>query len=325
MTDKKETPQEIDLIELFTNIFNWLGKQIQWAYKIGLHIFYFGVRNSPWFALSIILGAAVGYFQVKTTEPYYKSELVAFSHTIDNVEIIKSINNWDYSKAFGEDTLESIKKIGATYVLDINKDGIWDVVEDIETVETHDSVTVKQRQYGNFCVQIEFSDTLGFEYIPAIKEKVLNYVTNNKRVKERNYIRLKQQQELIPRLQKEMAELDSLKRTEYFGKQKDKTVKFGEVLLVGEKETKLYHNEVLNLYKQQQSLEKALLLYKDPIELVLDFSVPVLAKDKKTERMVNQYTKLGFLLGLLIITIIDRRKFVFAQIRRSKEENIDKN
>ncbi len=320
MTEKKDTPQEIDLIELFTNIFNWFGDVIKWLYKIGLHIFYFFVRNSIWFALSIAIGAAYGYFNVRITAPYYKSELVAFSHTISNIEVIQSINNWDYSNAFGQDTLKSIRKIGATYVLDLNHDGIWDVIEDIETVATEDSTIIKQREYGNFCIQIEFNDTLGFNYIPAIKKKVFDYITNNKRVKDLNYIRIKQQEELIPRIKQEIVDLDSLRKKEYFGKSNEKTIKFGDALFVGDKQQKLYHNEILGLYQQEQKIEKELILYKDPIEVVLDFSVPVLAKDKKVERMVGKYTKLGFLLGFIIILLIDRRKFVFDQIRRSKED-----
>lgn len=333
MTDKKESPQEIDLIELFTNIFNWLGKQIQWAYKIGLRVFYFGVRNSPWFALSIIIGAAFGYSlrfqQTKVIEenPYYKSQLVGFSHTISNIEIIKSVNNWDFSQAFGEDTLEYIKDIGATYVLDINKDGKWDVVEDIESVDTHDSITVKQRQYGNFCIMVELNDSLGFDYIPTIKEKAIDYITNNKRAKELNYMRIKQQQELIPIIEREMKELDSLKRLEYFANKQEKTLKFGENVFVSEKTKKLYHNDVMALYKQKQALERALYLYKDPIEIVLDFSIPTLAEDeeqvKKIQDLTGKYAKLGLILGFFIIVFFDQRKFIMLQIRRSREDAVE--
>ena len=52
---------------------------------------------------------------------------------------------------------------------------------------------------------------------------------------------------MIPKLQKELTELDSLKKMEYFEKNKPTTAKLGQMLLIGEKETKLYHNERTSL------------------------------------------------------------------------------
>lgn len=316
MTEKKETPQEIDLIELFTNISNWIGDKIRWIYGIGLRIFYFFVRNSPWFALSIITGIAVGFLTFKAAQPFYKTELVGYSYTISNIEIIQTINNWNYNDDFTQEELLLIKKIGATYVLDINDDGRWDLVEDLETINKLDTAIMNKRLYGNFCIQTEVYDTA---IISKIRTKVLDFLTNNKRVIERNYIRLKQQAELIPKIQKEMIELDSLKKMEYFGKDKSKTIKFGEVLLLGEKETRLYHNDVLALYKQQQELEKALLLYKDPFEIILDFSKPTSEVNTRMDS-IKFNLKLFLAIGFLVILFFDKRKFIFDQIRRSKED-----
>ncbi len=315
MTDKKETPQEIDLIELFSNIGNWIGTQIKWIFNIVERIFYFFLRNALWFALFIFVGATTGYLSHRVAKLFYHSEMIGYSHTISNIEVIQSLNNWNYGPEFTEEEMENIKNIGATYVLDINDDGRWDVVEDLKTLSSLDTNIMKQRLYGNFCIQIEVFDTA---MIPKIKTKVMDYLSNNKRVIERNEIRLKQQEQLIPRLQNEITDLDSLKNLEYFEKNKPTTAKLGEMLLIGEKETKLYHNEVLSLYKQKQAIEKDLFLNKDPFEIILDFSVPA-KEENNVVLLIIRFVKYFFVLGFLIILFFDQRKFIFSQIKRSKE------
>ncbi len=315
MTEKKDTPQEIDLIELFSNIGNWIGDKITWLLNIAERIFYFFLRNTLWFALFIITGAAIGYFSHKVAKLYYHSEMIGYSHTISNIEVIQSLNNWNYGAEFTDEDREKIKAIGATYVLDINKDGRWDMVEDLETLNSLDTNIMKQRLYGNFCIQIEVFDTV---MIPKIKTKVIDYLSNNKRVIERNEIRLRQQEQMIPKLQKEIVDLDKLKSIEYFEKNRPTTAKLGQMLLIGEKETKLYHKDVLALFKQKQAIEKDLFLNKDPFEIILDFSVPATEENNIT-LLITKYIKISLILGFLIILFFDQRKFIFKQIKRAKE------
>lgn len=316
MTENKETkPQEIDLIELFTNIGNWFVKQAKWLFGIFVSIFYFFLRNTLWFLLIITGGVIFAFFIHRASPNYYKSQLIGYSHTVSNVEVIRSINNWNYTSSFTIDKLENIKAIGATYVLDINNDGIWDNIEDLSLLSKLDTNVMKQRLYGNFCIQVEVYDTT---LIYEIKNKILDYISNNKRVIERNSIRLKQYEELIPKLKKEMDELDSLKRMEYFEKNKPMQAKLGEMILLGEKETKLYHNELISLYKQQQAIERELYLNEDPYEIILDFSIPNQEENNLTVTAIK-IVKIFLLVGFFIILFFDQRKFIMQQIKNSKK------
>lgn len=325
MTEKKETPQEIDLIELFTNIGNWLGEKLKWLYKIGLHIFYFLIRNSPWFALSAIIGAFVGYYnyQVQTSKPYYKTNIIGKSYTISSDEITQMVRNWDYSTEFNENKLKKIRKVDATYLLDINDDGQWDLIEsDLEEGTEIDTAIMNQRLAKTFCIQSEVFDTT---VIPEFRTKVLDLINKNERVIKLNTIRLQQAADLIPKIQKELEGLDSLKNIEYFEKEKVKSAKVGEILLVAPRTTQLYHNELLSLYRQQQALESELFLYTEPIEITLEYTVKTNEGVKggtRNDNIVN-YIKKFLLLGFILVVIIDRRKYIFEQIRRSKEDNIE--
>ena len=187
---------------------------------------------------------------------------------------------------------------------------------DIDDMEKMDTNIMKQRTYGNFCIQIEVYDTL---LIPRIKESVMNYLSNNQRVLERNEIRLRQMEQLIPKLQKEIIELDSLKKAEYFSNNKPTVAKMGEMLLIGEKETKLYHKDVLELIGQQQKIERDLFLNKDPFEIILDFSVPT-KEENSLFYLTTRFVGISLIIGFFIILFFDQRKFVFDQIKKSKEK-----
>lgn len=316
MSEKNNAPQEIDLIELFTNIGNWIGRQIKWFFNIFLAIFYFFLRNIVWFVLFIILGGIIGFTSHRVTRLFYHSEMIGYSHTISNIEVIQSINNWNYLSEFSEEELNNIKSIGATYLLDINQDGIWDQIEEMNGTAQTDTNILKQRTYGNFCVQIEVYDTT---MIPKIKTKVLNYLSKNQRVVQRNEIRLKQMRDMIPKIQKEIQDLDSLKKEEYFSQNKPTTAKFGETLLIGEQEPKLYHKDLLDLVGQEQKIERELFLNKDPFEIILDFSVPTQEENNLTSQVIR-YMIIFFIIGFLVILYFDQRKFLGSVLRDARNK-----
>jgi hypothetical protein len=56
MSENKNTPQEIDLIELFTNIGQWFGKWINTIFYTGL---YFILRNTILFIICLLTGAVL--------------------------------------------------------------------------------------------------------------------------------------------------------------------------------------------------------------------------------------------------------------------------
>lgn len=324
MSEKNNTPQEIDLIELFSNIGNWFSDLFRKAFNlvfitIGLNFVYFLLRNAVAFAIFIVLGIAAGFTIDQYGKKYYRTEMIVKSHTIGNIEAIRKLNSWNIATVFNEDEQELIKEIGATYVLDVNEDGIWDVVEDIESAmsEEIDTTIAKQRYYGVFSVQALVYDTT---VIMSLKEKAFNYLENNKRVKDLNTIRLKQQEKLIPILQKEMADLDSLKKYKYF---EDNALELGKSLtgdmfMLNKGETKLYHLDVLELYKQQQSLERALYLHQDPFEIIVDFSIPTVEENTITKE-VFRFVKYFIVLAFILIGLFDQRKWVKGVIQKSRE------
>lgn len=315
MTDKKDTPQEIDLLELFSNIGNWFKNLGQSALSLFVTIAYFFLRNAIWFILFIVAGGAIGFSFHKVADLYYNAEMVAFSNTITNSEAIKIINNWNYTTTLTEEQSSNIKNVSATYLLDINDDGIWDIAENTENIDLGDTTTMNMRIEGYFSITIEVYDTA---MISVIKESIYSHLTNNSRVVEQNKIRLIQKKELIQKYSKEIADLDSLKNIEYFDRNKPKHVKLGDMFLMTEKDMPLYYNQIINLTKSLQELQEDLFLNKEPFEIILDFSVPSV-EDNNLIYTIIKFIKLFFIIGLIVILLFDQRKVILSIIKESKE------
>lgn len=306
MSDTKNTPQEIDLIELFGNIWNWIT-------KIFLNVLYFFLRNAVLFIISGILSIGIGYTIYKATQPFYKSELLAYSHTISSSEIIQAINNWNFQNEFSELELENIKSISAQYLLDLNNDGRWDIVEDDNLEEVTDTATINKRISRAFCIRVELYDTT---LATDIKEKVFLYLEKNPRVKDINKIRIQQKEAMIPKLEKEINDLDSLKNLQYFEDRNDNG-KAGDLMILNEKELKLFHQEIIGLYSRQQAIERELFLSSEPFEITQDFTLPRVQENSIINILISSI-KFGMIFSLLFVLLWDRRKQIKQLFEDSK-------
>ena len=122
---------------------------------------------------------------------------------------------------------------------------------------------------------------------------------------------------MIARIDKEMAELDSLKHTDYFDvNEKYKMEKNGALMMVSEKDKHLYHNDILYLLAKKQSVERD--LYPEPFKVIQDFNTPMIS----VNNTVNNF-KTNAIVILLLATIIallfDQRKNIKLLIEKSKK------
>lgn len=305
MTEQKNTPQEIDLIELFGKIWKGITKGF-------LSIIYFFFRNIKLFVLVVIFSSFIGFATYKLVKPYYKSELFGLSHTITNVELIQYINNWNYEAEFLPENRTKIKDISAKFVLDLNGDGIWDIVEDDNNETVTDTTIINRRLEGAFCIQAEIYDT---SLVSTIRKRVFDYLERNKRVIEMNKIRLAQLKDLIPTIDNEIKDLDSLKSNMYFAE--NMKGKAGEMIVLNEKETKTFHKDILDLYQKKQDCEKELFLSPTPFEVTQNFTIPRFQENSMIKLIIN-YVKIGFIIGFFLILAWDQRKLLRRLFNESK-------
>jgi len=323
MTTEKRN-DEIDLIELFQKMGNGLINLANKFLNVLYTIFLFLIRRSILIGAIIIITLAFGYFQYKTSPRYYSSSLEAYSNAMSSIDMINYVNN--INKLFLEDNneglqsklgldpllLEKIKGAKAFKVIDINKDGITDLVDYHDRYLTSDSVV----SHSRFVIKVEvYSQTV----FPLIQTKILNYIDQNQYIKDRNTLRKEQLSALIQKLDNEISSLDSLKKSEYFTKENRTKTQAGQILVMNETETQLYHGQIMTLYREKQGFEETLTLRTDPITVIQDFS-----SLSVIENNLMSYFKfwgiLGLVLSILLSIFIENLKGIKRIISDSRKK-----
>jgi len=307
--NKPQATDEIDLIELFNKIGNSIKKGAMWIISRLQDLILLLIRKSLWIISFSIIGAFVGYSFFKATPRYYSSQMVAVSNALDNNYIVSSINllddlfkggNHDIAANYLEIPVENakqIKSIGAYYGIDVNKDKLTDYVDYTETYNPKD--TSIRRITDFFYVKMEvFSETVFAQARDGIKK----YINKNNFVIDNNQVRIAQSEELIKSIDQEIKKLDSLQRIQYFEIPKSQKANNTQMVVLNEKEMKLYHEQILALQQQKLRLQKDITINKDPITVVQDFTPLSKAENPVTKYLINWvalFSLLGFIVSLL--------------------------
>jgi len=321
MTTEKRN-DEIDLIELFQKMGNGIKNLLNSFLNLLYSILLFFIRKSILILIIILLGLAYGYVKYKTSPRYYSSSIEAYSNAISSIDMINYVNN--IHELFKENNnvglqskleldtllLAKIKDVKAFKVIDFNDDGVTDLIDYNEKYLTSDTLVSESR----FVVKVEVFDAHIF---PVIQESILSYIDQNSYINKLNSIRKDQLQELILKLNTEVASLDSLKKVEYFTTGEKLKTQAGQLLVMNEKATQLYHNQIINLYKQKQALERTLELRTEPITIIQDFSA-LSTVENKLMKYFKFYGLAGLIFGIFISIILENFKGIIKIIRESK-------
>lgn len=315
---------EIDLIELFNRIGSSLKKGIIWILNRLKDFIFLLIRKSLWLLTFSIAGAFVGYYSFKSTPRYYSSEMVAVSNALDNNYIVSSINllddlfkggNYTIAANYLEIPVENatqIKSIGAYYGVDVNKDKIPDYVDYMGTFNPKD--TSIRRITDFFYVKMEvFSESVFAQARDGIKK----YINKNNFVIENNLVRIAQSETLIHSIAQEIKKLDSLQKIQYFEIPKSQKANNSQMVVLNEKEMKLFHEQILSLQKQKLELEKDITIKKDPITVVQDFTPLSKAENPITKYLIYWIT-LFAILGFITSLIWQFKKDIFRLIKQKQ-------
>ncbi|NOU19907.1 MAG: hypothetical protein HOO91_20300 [Bacteroidales bacterium] len=270
---------EIDLLELFSRIGLGIKKFSYWILELIRSFFLLLIRKSIWILSFSLIGGFVGYYFYNTTPRFYSSEMVARSNSMNNSVIVNSINllndlfeNKNYnalSSYLGTSSKEAekIRSIEAFYGIDINKDIIADYIDYNKTYNPKD--TTQKRLSDVFYLRISVYDESIFS---NVRDGIKKYISTNPFILQNNEVRIQQTKSMITEYQSEINKLDSLQKVQYFEVPKMQKGGNSQMIVLNEKEAKLYHNDILSLYNRKLSLEKELVLNPDPITIIQDFT-----------------------------------------------------
>ena len=323
MTEEKRN-DEIDLIEVFQKIGTGIKNLFNGLMNILYQILLFFIRRSILIIIITILFLAFGYFKFKTSPRYYSSSIEAISNAISSVDMINYVNNINElfksnnkvelidKLSINQSELNKIKNIKAFKAIDLNNDGVTDIIDYDQKYSSADTLVSPKR----FVVRVEVFDPLIF---PVIQKTIIDYINRNSYITELNKIRKEQLINLIEKVDDELVSLDSLKKTEYYSKENQLASEKGQLLIMNEKEPQLLHNDILTLYKQRQSYEKALKLNTDAITVIQDFSA-LSTIENNIFFYIKKFGLIGIVIGILLSIIVEKRRGILKIISDARKK-----
>ena len=306
---KKQTSDEIDLLELFRKTGNKLKKFVIWLWELFLRITVFFLRKSPYLIAFIILGFLAALLKFKTSDRFYSSDMILRSNSVSNADMIAHINKLHF---YGEEEnkqalaqslnldsteIENLVDIEAFWIIDKNRDGIPDMIDDKNKYDEDTSVT---HMSSRFDVRVK---TLHPQSLYKVRDGILYHINTNQFFEKINRIRLIQLRERIAKTEIELSELDSLQNYKYFEEKQKGKFSEGQIVFLSEQETKLFHGSVFDLYGSKQSLDRELDIYSEIVTVLDDFTPPA--------QPVNSYLNIAktwvirfFIIGILLVLIL---------------------
>jgi len=313
---KRET--EIDLLELGTKSIKGIGNLIEYFKHLITSFFYFFLRNGLAFSIVILLGVIAGGITYKLKKQYYHSEMIAYTSIAANSEIVKSVNNWNYMREFSKEDAAKIKDVTSSFLLDVNGDGEWDIIEDMKTIDKLDT-TLGQRVSGAFAVMIDAYDT---SMIIPVKKKLMKFLFQNEKIELRNKERIIMLDRQQHKIGDQIAMIDSLQKYEYYKDDQPSIMRSNDMFFLQKKDKRLYHTDILELYKEQIEIKRDIAVFRGPYDIRVDFEIPRRGSVVLLTEIIKNVI-IFLILGLVFIFFWDRWKIVQESIRLAKEDKLD--
>lgn len=298
---QKQTSDEIDLLELFSRMWQGFKNSIKWIINLIVKFFLLLIRKSLWIISFGVIGLVVGYIFYTNSKRFYTSEMTAISNSINNSYVVSSINllndvfkqkNYPIAANYLNidiNRVQEIKSIEAFYTIDINKDGLPDYTDYKWKYNPRDTT---KRLDSYFVIRLEVYDESIFA---QVRDGIKNYIYKNKFILDNNNERIRQNKILIETIENEIRKLDSLQKVEYFELPQMQRATSNQMVVLNEKDRKLYHDQKLALEREKLRLEKDININSEPITVVQDFT--------PLSKAENPYTKYAISLGLLFAVL----------------------
>jgi hypothetical protein len=297
-SNKNVRDDEIDLFDLFTRMgraMNRWGKALGKAFLV---VFVFIIKRWLPMFLSVAVGIGVSYIFKSTTVSSFTSDMVLRNNLalIDLLNLRLKDNSGTTSELFSKinklhtfcqgknskglaealsvkpESVKNILDISAFWIIDQSKDGIPDYVDYKSNHSASDTSNIRMQDRLDIRVKIKSPQDLNLVRIGIIK-----FIEKDSLYQQRNRLRLRQNSELLTRLNYDILQLDSLQKVKYFEETRNiKPVNGGQMIFLQEQKTQLVYENTYTLYTKKQLLESERDLYKGIVTVISDFSLPAM-------------------------------------------------
>lgn len=324
---KNSSNDEIDLLELFRRIGRTLNRWSGAILKALLISVVFILRRWIPLTISIIIGIGISYL-LKTSSPsFYTSDLVLRNNIIkkdnplrkDNsattAELIAAINKLhEYCMEGNTSALLSalsekpeevniINDISAFWIIDRGNNGVPDFVDYKGNHNVYDTTNVRMQDRFDIRVKIHSTNEL-----TGLRNNLISYLEQDSLFRQKNRLRIKQDYEMLYRLEYDISQLDSLQKVKYFEEPRyNKPKEGGQIIFMQDQKTQLLYSDIYALYSRKQEIETDIDLYSGIVTILSDFSLPAI-RENSTAYYAKKVVPVLIGLTLLILIMLANRK-----------------
>lgn len=312
----KSTDDEIDLLDLFRRMGRTISKWLNAIGKAILVSVIFLIKNMVTLLISIFIGIGISYIVKWTTKPFYISEVTFRSNVVPNSEMLSHINKLGYlleqknysqvsaALSIGPENDPGIIDLEGFWVIDKNNDSIPDFTDYRNMHNVYDTLNVRMKD--RFVIRVKVRDPGS---LSRIRDGIESYANSNIIFQKRNELRLKQNDELLSRIDYDILQLDSLQKVKYFEETRNRIPeKGGQMIFLQEQNTQLVYDNIYSLYKKKQTIETEKNLYPEIISLVSDFYQPL--------KRFNG----GYYYGKIIIPVVVGLMLLYLILHRNRKK-----
>jgi hypothetical protein len=326
-TDKKVKDDEIDLLDLFSRIAATLTRWANYVVRAFLISVVFMIRRWLPLGLSLTAGIGLSYIFKSASPSFYTSDMVFRNNLVlmdkiklrdvsgTTAELISKINKLNtlssennslaLSNALSmrPESVKNFSEINAFWIIDQSKDGIPDFVDYKGNHSASDTINIRMQDRLDVRVKINSPQDLNL-----LRDGIIKYIETDSLFQQRNKVRLRQNQELLKRLDFDILQLDSLQKVKYFEETRNiKPISGGQIVFMQEQKTQLVYPDIYSLYSRKQQLETERDLYKGTVTVLSDFSFPA-KRDNGATYYGRYLIPLFFFLTLFILIILANRR-----------------
>ena len=200
--------------------------------------------------------------------------------------------------------VKNIIDINAFWIIGRGKDRV--VPTEVDYVNSHYVYdTVNIRMLDRLDIRVKIKST---QELTLLQNAIILYINKDSLFQQKNRLRLRQNKELLSRLDYDILQLDSLQKVKYFEETRSRhSSNGGQMIFLQEQKTQLVYTDIYNLYARKQSLEIDRDLYKDIVTVISDFDLPA-KRENGGLYYGKHYIPLFFVITLLLLIILANRK-----------------
>jgi hypothetical protein len=306
---------EIDLLDLFKRMGRSFGRMFRAIGRGTLISIVFLFRNWLPLLLSLALGSGASYLAKISSSSFFTSDMVLRNNAVPTADMISYLNRLhnfckEDNKAALADALglssestENIIDINSYWIIDRNRDGIPDYIDYRNKHNVYDTINIMMLDRLNLRVRIRSPQEL-----ITIKNGILTFINSDSLFQQNNRLRIKQNDELLTRLEYDILQLDSLQKVKYFEETRNRQPQSGgQMIFLQEQKTQLVYTDIYLLYDRKQALEKERDIYPEIVTVLSDFSIPA-ERENGVIYYEKKYIPAFLILTLLILIVITNRK-----------------